>query len=106
MPEADYITYARSLKNKAKSEGFPNETDDQLFRYLILTVRKNLKMILCMSPIGALLRKRAAKFPGIINCCASDFFHAWPQEACVKVSKNLLSDVEFSSEKIENSITE
>jgi len=32
MPETDYIGYARVLKNKAKSEGQPNDTDDQLFK--------------------------------------------------------------------------
>lgn len=32
MPEADYIAYARVLKNKAKAEGQPNDTDDQLFK--------------------------------------------------------------------------
>jgi dynein heavy chain len=88
------------LKNKAKGEGYPNDTDEQLFKFLILQVRKNLKMVLCMSPVGDLLRKRASKFPGIINCCSVDFFHAWPREACEKVAYNFLKDVEFETDEL------
>jgi len=51
-----------------------------------MQVRKNLKMIVCMSPIGDMMRRRASKFPGIVNCCSVDFFHAWPREACEKVA--------------------
>lgn len=62
-----------------------------------MQIRKNLKMILVMSPVGDLLRKRASKFPGIVNCCSIDFFHAWPREACEKVSYNFLKEIEFES---------
>jgi dynein heavy chain len=74
------------LKYKAKAEGYPCETDEQLFKFLIIVARRNLKIIMCMSPIGTLLRRRASKFPGIINCANIDFFHNWPLEACQKVS--------------------
>ena len=72
MPEVDYIAYVRVLINKAKFEGHLKDTDDQLFKYLILQLRKNLKMIVCMSPIGDLMHKRTAKFPGIVNFCSVD----------------------------------
>jgi len=104
MPESEYIGFARVLKNKAKSEGQPNDTDDQLFKYLILQVRKNLKMIVCMSPIGDLMRKRTAKFPGIVNCCSVDFFHAWPKEACEKVAYNFLKEIEFETDEIRRGV--
>jgi dynein heavy chain len=65
-----------------------------------MQVRKNLKMILCMSPVGDQLRKRANKFPGIVNCCSVNFFHAWPREACEKVAFSLLGNVEFESQEL------
>ena len=61
MPEVDYIAYVRVLINKAKFEGHSNDTDDQLFKYLILQLRKNLKIIVFMSPIGDLMHNRTAK---------------------------------------------
>lgn len=104
MTEEEYINNARQLKNKAKSEGYASDTDEQLFKFLILTVRKNLKMILCMSPVGDLLRKRASKFPGILNCCGVDFFHSWPREACEKVAYNFLKEVEFETDDLRKEI--
>jgi len=32
MPEADYMSMASNLKNKAKSEGYPNELPEHLFK--------------------------------------------------------------------------
>jgi len=53
-----------------------------------------------MSPVGNLLRKRANKFPGIVNCCSVDFFHSWPREACEKVAYNFLKEVQFDSDEL------
>lgn len=32
MSETEYIAFARLLKNKAKADGLPNDTDDQLLK--------------------------------------------------------------------------
>ena len=53
-----------------------------------------------MSPVGDLLRKRASKFPGIVNCCSVDFFHAWPREACEKVAYNFMKKIDFDTDEL------
>ena len=95
---------SRLLKNKAKSGGQPIDTYDQFFKYLILHVRKNIKMIVCISPIGDLMRKRTDNFPGIVNCCSFDFFHAWSREACEKVAYNFLKEIEFETDEIRRGV--
>jgi dynein heavy chain len=34
----------------------------------------------------------------LINCCAIDWFTAWPQDALVAVAKKFLADVKFESD--------
>lgn len=50
------------------------------------------QIILCFSPVGHTLRIRARKFPAIVNCTAIDWFHAWPQEALVSVSRRFIEE--------------
>lgn len=39
------------------------------------TVRENLHVVLCMSPIGAGFRNRCRMFPSLVNCCTVDWFN-------------------------------
>lgn len=48
---------------------------------------------MCFSPVGSTLRVRSRKFPAIINCTAINWFHEWPQEALMSVSKRFLEVV-------------
>ena len=50
------------------------------------------QIILCFSPVGHTLRSRARKFPALVNCTAVDWFHAWPQEALVTVSRRFIEE--------------
>ena len=44
--------------------------------------------------MGSTLRVRSRKFPAVTNCTAIDWFHEWPQEALVSVSKRFIDDLE------------
>lgn len=52
------------------------------------------QVVLCFSPVGSTLRVRSRKFPAVTNCTAIDWFHEWPQEALVSVSKRFIDDLE------------
>lgn len=52
------------------------------------------QMVFCFSPVGHTLRVRARKFPAIVNCTAIDWFHAWPQEALISVSRRFIEEME------------
>jgi dynein heavy chain len=47
-------------------------------------------MVLAMSPIGDLLRKRCRKYPALVSCCNIDWFFQWPEEALITVASALL----------------
>ena len=53
-------------------------------------VRKNLHVVLCMSPVGPGMRNRCRKFPALSSCTVIDWFHSWPQEALISVALRFL----------------
>ena len=57
--------------------------------------KKNVHLVLCMSPVGDTLRIRARKFPGIINQTMINWFHSWPKDALNDVAYNFLKEIEF-----------
>lgn len=69
--------------------------------FVVWTIRNSaylfcyyLQVVLCFSPVGSTLRVRSRKFPAVTNCTAIDWFHEWPQEALVSVSKRFIDDLE------------
>jgi len=79
-----------------------NQND--LYAFFLNRVRQNLHIVLAFSPIGDAFRDRLRKFPSLINCCAIDWFTAWPQDALVAVAKKFLSDVKFENEEHRQSV--
>jgi len=51
-----------------------------------------VQVVLCFSPVGSTLRVRSRKFPAVTNCTSIDWFHEWPEEALISVSKRFLDD--------------
>jgi dynein heavy chain len=47
-----------------------------------------------MSPIGEDIKRRLRMFPSLVNCCAIDWFLAWPQDALKSVAEVFLNDVD------------
>lgn len=75
-----------------KSAGIA-DTKENCWKYMIDKVRRQLKIVLCFSPVGSVLRVRARKFPAIVNCTAIDWFHEWPHDALVSVSQRFLKEI-------------
>ncbi|KAM6297472.1 dynein axonemal heavy chain 17 [Aegotheles albertisi] len=68
------------------------DTRENCWKFFIDKVRRQLKVILCFSPVGSTLRVRARRFPAVVNCTAIDWFHEWPEDALVSVSSRFLEE--------------
>ena len=93
------------LKNEARQNGV-GDTPDALYEYFVDKIKKNIHIVLCMSPVGETLRIRSRKFPGLINSTMINWFHAWPKDALFDVAKSFLSDINFPIEGIVTKIAE
>ncbi|NXW28891.1 DYH3 protein, partial [Phaetusa simplex] len=66
-----------------------------MYNFFIERVKKNLHVVLAMSPIGDEFRNRLRMFPSLINCCTIDWFQTWPTDALEMVANKFLEDVEL-----------
>ncbi|XP_058960986.2 dynein beta chain, ciliary-like [Pocillopora verrucosa] len=93
------------VRNEVKGAGL-QDTRENCWMFFIERVRRNLKVVLCFSPVGSTLRVRSRKFPAVTNCTAIDWFHEWPQEALVSVSKRFIDDLEQLENDVKPSVAE
>ncbi|CAH8620633.1 unnamed protein product [Schistosoma intercalatum] len=105
LPDDEVENVINGMRGEVKSQGI-QDTRENCWSYFIDKVRRLLKVVLCFSPVGATLRVRARKFPAIVNCTSIDWFHEWPKEALLSVSKRFLSSIELLPENIRPSVAE
>lgn len=82
------------VRNEVKGMGI-QDTRENCWKFFIERVRRQLKVVLCFSPVGSTLRVRGRKFPAVVSCTCIDWFHEWPEEALRSVSYRFLSEDEL-----------
>lgn len=93
FPDDEIENIIAGVRNEVKSAGML-DTRENCWKFFVDRVRRQLKIVLCFSPVGSTLRVRSRKFPAIINCTQINWFHEWPQEALVSVSLRFLQELE------------
>ena len=83
-----------AVRSETKAAGILDSREN-CWQFFINKVRRTLKVVLCFSPVGPKLRSRARRFPALVNCTSIDWFHEWPEEALLSVSKRFISDIEL-----------
>jgi dynein heavy chain len=58
-----------------------------MFGQYVGRIKRNMHMIIAMSPLGGLFIERNRKFPSLINCSTIDWFSEWPEEALLGVGR-------------------
>uniref|UniRef100_A0A8C3CT99 Dynein axonemal heavy chain 17 n=1 Tax=Cairina moschata TaxID=8855 RepID=A0A8C3CT99_CAIMO len=82
------------------------DSRENCWKLFIEKVRRQLKVILCFSPVGSTLRVRARRFPAVVNCTAIDWFHEWPEDALVSVSSRFLEETGDIEPEVKVSISQ
>ena len=97
-------TIYNSVRNEGKGEGIA-DAKDPMFDFFISKIKKNLHMCLCFSPVGEAFRRRASRFPSLINCTVIDWFQPWPENALLDVAKRFLDEVDLGAPNVKEAIT-
>jgi len=97
-------TIYNSVRNEGKGEGVP-DAKDPMFDFFITKIKKNLHVTLCFSPVGEAFRRRASRFPSLINCSVIDWFQPWPENALFDVAKRFLGEVDLGTPEVKEAIT-
>lgn len=105
LPDDEVENCISGVRNEVKGIGL-EDTRENCWKFFIDRVRKMLKVVLCFSPVGSTLRVRGRKFPGVVNCTSIDWFHEWPQEALISVSRRFINDSEYLPENLKDSVAE
>ena len=105
LPEDDVEACISGVRNEVKGMGL-EDSRENCWKFFIDRVRRMLKVVLCFSPVGSTLRVRGRKFPGVVNCTSIDWFHEWPQEALLSVSRRFIQDNEYLPEELKDSVSE
>jgi len=87
------------LRLEAKSQGY-KDSNEHIWKYFIDKVRRNLKIVMCFSPVGNTLRTRARRFPALFSGAIIDWFHSWPRNALYSVAIRFLDDFKLISNEL------
>ncbi|XP_063266171.1 dynein axonemal heavy chain 17 [Prinia subflava] len=103
--DTDLETIIGSMRPQVKALGL-EDTKENCWKIFIEKVRRQLKVVLCFSPVGSTLRVRARRFPAVVNCTAIDWFHEWPEDALVSVSSRFLEETPDIEPEVKASISQ
>lgn len=98
----EYEKLILSTRVPCMEANYKDQSRDGIYDFFISRVRKNLHVVLCMSPIGDAFRKRCRMFPSLVNCCTIDWFETWPQEALYSVATGSLKSMSDDNSQCEN----
>jgi dynein heavy chain len=62
-------------------------TKMNMFQQYLGRLKKNIHMVIAMSPLGEIFRARLRRFPSLVTCTTIDWFSEWPEEALLVVGR-------------------
>ena len=91
--EKDLQEITTACKAECSKKNIPPNKSNIFNEYLI-RVKRNIHMIIVMSPLASSFTTRLRMFPSLINCSTIDWFTEWPEQALINVGKGQLVDDE------------
>lgn len=76
--EKDMEDITTACKSDCAKKSLP-PTKANIFSQYLIRVKRNIHMIIVMSPLGNQFTTRLRMFPSLINCSTIDWFTEWPE---------------------------
>ncbi|NXO76324.1 DYH9 protein, partial [Sitta europaea] len=104
FPDDEVENIISSVRTEVRGQGLVDSREN-CWRFFIERVRWQLKVVLCLSPVGPHLRLRCRRFPALAGCSTMDCFQQWPRQALESVSLRFLRDVDTLQDSVKDSIS-
>ncbi|NXH32764.1 DYH9 protein, partial [Myiagra hebetior] len=104
FPDDEVENIISSVRNEVRGRGLVDSREN-CWRFFIERVRRQLKVALCLSPVGPKLRLRSRRFPALVSCTTMDCFQPWPRQALESVSLRFLRDMDTLQDSVKESIS-
>lgn len=66
-----------------------------MFSEYLNLLKKNIHVVIAMSPLGDIFRNRLRMFPSLVSCCTIDYFSEWPEEALLSVAEGFMEEADL-----------
>ena len=76
-------------------------SDDELYRWFVGQVRRNLHVVFTLNPASPDFHNRAATSPALFNRCVIDWFGEWSPRALFQVGLEFTAQIDLDSAKYE-----
>uniref|UniRef100_A0A8D2N608 Dynein axonemal heavy chain 17 n=1 Tax=Zonotrichia albicollis TaxID=44394 RepID=A0A8D2N608_ZONAL len=93
FPDDEVENIISSVRSEVRGRGLVDSREN-CWRFFIERVRRQLKVALCLSPVGPKLRLHSRRFPALASCTTMDCFQPWPRQALESVSLRFLRDMD------------
>ncbi|XP_066451266.1 dynein axonemal heavy chain 14 isoform X2 [Eleutherodactylus coqui] len=85
------------LKAEAAEANMADSAQSML-SFFLMRVRRNLHLVLALSPAGQTFREHCRTHPSLVNCCTIDWYDGWPQEALLSVADTYITQQDLVPE--------
>ncbi|XP_067910594.1 dynein axonemal heavy chain 10 isoform X6 [Heterodontus francisci] len=89
FPDEEKEPILGQIRDEAMKAG-SSPAKESIWQYFVNKSADNLHIILGMSPVGEILRRRCRNFPGLVNNTGIDWFLQWPPQALLAVAQSFL----------------
>ena len=93
--QEDITQVIETMREVNKSTpNYKNYGESEIWQDFLNKCKQNIHIVLAMSPIGEDFKRRLRMFPSLVNCCAIDWFLAWPKEALQSLAEVFVKEIE------------
>jgi len=85
----EYISLLNTAREHMLKDVKGVETEEEIYKYFIKGVQRNLHVVFTMNPLSPDFSNRAASSPALYNRCVIDWFGDWSREGLFQVAKKL-----------------
>lgn len=91
----EYTALISAMRDAAVRDGLILDAEEELWRYFVTTVQRNLHVVFTVNPSGSDWKDRSTTSPALFNRCVVDWFGTWGSKAMAQVGKEFTDKIDM-----------